>query len=95
VDVDPKHTSQICWECGFMHPGNRHTQADFQCLFWGHQDNADHNAAVNRLARNEPPDANLSLVTLCVVEGISALQGRRLQAPFFLIQQGNNGSSEK
>jgi len=67
VAVDPKYTSQICSECGFKHPDNRKTQADFQCLSCGHQDNADYNAAVNILARNEPLDANVSGVTLCVV----------------------------
>ena len=67
VAVDPKYTSQICSECGFKHPDNRKTQADFVCLSCGHQDNADHNAAVNILARNEPLDANVSGVTLCVV----------------------------
>ena len=67
VAVDPKYTSQTCSQCGFKHPDNRKTQADFTCLSCGHQDNADHNAAVNILARNEPLDANVSGVTLCVV----------------------------
>src|SRR6267378_2511494 len=67
VAVDPKYTSQICSQCGFKHPDNRKTQADFACLSCGHRDNADHNAAVNILARNEPLDANVSGVALCVV----------------------------
>jgi putative transposase len=67
VAVDPKYTSQICSQCGFKHPDNRKTQADFACLLCGYQDHADHNAAVNILARNEPLDANVSGVTLCVV----------------------------
>jgi putative transposase len=67
VAVDPKYTSQICSQCGFKHPDNRKTQADFACLLCGYQDNADHNAAVNISARNEPLDANVSGVTLCVV----------------------------
>ena len=67
VAVDPKYTSQICSQCGCKHPDNRKTQADFACLSCGYQDNADHNAAVNILARNEPLDANLSGVALCVV----------------------------
>ena len=67
VAVDPKYTSQICSQCGFKHPDNRKTQADFACLSCGYQDNADHNAAVNILARNEPLDANVSGVALCVV----------------------------
>jgi putative transposase len=67
VAVDPKYTSQTCSQCGFKHRDNRKTQADFACLSCGHQDHADHNAAVNILARNEPLDANVSGVTLCVV----------------------------
>ena len=67
VAVDPKYTSQICSQCGFKHPDNRKTQADFACLSCGYQDNADHNAALNILARNEPLDANVSGVALCVV----------------------------
>lgn len=42
----PNHTSQECACCGHIHPGNRLTQADFECLACGHQDNADHNAAL-------------------------------------------------
>ena len=67
IAVDPKYTSQTCSECGFKHPDNRKTQADFECLSCGYKDNADHNGAVNILARNEPLDANVSGVTLCVV----------------------------
>ena len=67
IAVDPKYTSQTCSECGFKHPDNRKTQADFECLSCGFKDNADHNGAVNILARNEPLDANVSGVALCVV----------------------------
>ena len=67
IAVDPKYTSQTCSECGFKHSDNRKTQADFECLSCGYKDNADHNGAVNILARNEPLDANVSGVTLCVV----------------------------
>jgi putative transposase len=67
IAVDPKYTSQTCSECGFVHHDNRKTQAEFVCLSCGHTDNADHNGAVNILARNAPLDANVSGVTLCVV----------------------------
>ena len=62
--VDPKYTSQTCSQCGFKHPDNRKTQADFECLSCGHQDHADRNAAVNILARTEPSYANASAVRL-------------------------------
>ena len=44
--VAPHHTSQECACCGHIHPGNRKTQSDFECLQCGHKDNADHNAAI-------------------------------------------------
>jgi len=66
-EIDPRYTSQACSECGFVSKDNRKTQADFACTSCGHTDNADHNGAVNILARNEPLDANASGVTLCVV----------------------------
>lgn len=44
--VSPHHTSQECACCGHIHPGNRKTQSDFECLSCGHRDNADHNAAI-------------------------------------------------
>src|SRR5258708_17562251 len=67
VAVDPKYTSQICSQCGCKHADNRKTQAAFACLSCGYQDNADHNAAVTILHRNQPLDANVSGVALCVV----------------------------
>ncbi len=67
IAVNPRYTSQECSKCGFSSPENRKTQAEFICLSCGHRDNADHNGAVNILARNEPLDANVSGVTLCVV----------------------------
>ena len=67
ISVNPRYTSQECSECGFPSPENRKTQAEFLCLSCGHQDNADHNAAVNILGRSVPLDVNVSGVTLCVV----------------------------
>ena len=67
IAVDPKYTSQECSECGLIHKDNRKSQAEFKCLRCGFESNADKNAAINILARNEPLDANVSGVTLCVV----------------------------
>ena len=66
-EIDPRYTRQQCSACGFVSQDNRKTQADFACTSCGHTDNADHNGAINILARNEPLDANPSGVTLCVV----------------------------
>lgn len=44
--VSPRHTSQECAHCGYTHPDNRVTQADFHCGACGHRNNADHNAAL-------------------------------------------------
>jgi putative transposase len=44
--ISPYQTSQECAHCGYIHPDNRKTQSDFECLSCGHVDNADHNAAL-------------------------------------------------
>jgi putative transposase len=44
--ISAYQTSQECAQCGYTHPKNRITQADFHCLSCHHKDNADHNAAV-------------------------------------------------
>jgi putative transposase len=67
IAVDPKYTSQTCSECGFVHRDNRKAQADFACLSCGHTDNADHNGAVNILARIEPSDVNVGGLIPCVI----------------------------
>ena len=54
VRVDPAYTSQTCAKCGHVSNKNRKTQAKFQCMACGHTANADHNAAINILARGLP-----------------------------------------
>jgi putative transposase len=49
VEVDPRHTSQRCSQCGHIAAGNRVRQAEFACLSCGHQAHADVNAAQNIL----------------------------------------------
>jgi putative transposase len=49
VTVDPHYTSQTCFECGHVEPGNRISQAEFRCCKCGHEDHADVNAARNIL----------------------------------------------
>src|SRR5439155_19442869 len=43
--VDPRHTSQMCRECGHCERANRKNQAEFACRACGHRANADVNAA--------------------------------------------------
>ena len=43
--VNPKHTSQECNDCGYIHPDNRKEQSKFFCINCGNIDNADVNAA--------------------------------------------------
>lgn len=50
VRVNPKNTSRKCAVCNHVAPGNRESQAVFQCENCGHQAHADTNAAVNILA---------------------------------------------
>jgi putative transposase len=49
VTVRPHYTSQTCFECGHVEPGNRVSQAEFRCCKCGHEDHADINAARNIL----------------------------------------------
>ena len=51
IEVDPKNTSRRCSSCGHVARENRESQAVFVCKKCGHKDNADHNAALNILAR--------------------------------------------
>lgn len=51
VAVDPRHTSQTCYQCGHVARENRESQAVFACQRCGHTANADINAALNILDR--------------------------------------------
>ncbi|SJM37729.1 Putative transposase DNA-binding domain protein [Psychrobacter pasteurii] len=50
IRVDPKYTSQACFECQHIAKENRQTQAKFECVKCGYKANADFNAARNILA---------------------------------------------
>jgi putative transposase len=49
IEVDPKHTSDGCENCGYAARGNRVTQAMFACQACGHTAHADEHAARNIL----------------------------------------------
>ena len=50
IKVDPRYTSQMCYECKHIAKENRRTQAKFECVECGHQANSDVNAAKNILS---------------------------------------------
>ena len=50
VDIDPRHTSQHCSRCGYVHRSNRRSQSRFKCQDCSFELNADLNAGRN-LAR--------------------------------------------
>ena len=50
VLVDPRYTSQTCYNCGYTSKKNRKTQSNFHCAVCGYELNADINAAKNILA---------------------------------------------
>ena len=58
--VNAAYTSQTCSVCGHVDKENRKTQATFKCVACGHSANADHNAALNILARAGLPSAPVS-----------------------------------
>jgi putative transposase len=49
IEVDPRHTSDGCENCGYAAAENRVTQADFACQRCGHTAPADEHAARNIL----------------------------------------------
>ena len=49
IEVDPRHTSDGCENCGYAAPTNRVTQADFACQRCAHRAPADEHAARNIL----------------------------------------------
>jgi putative transposase len=51
VFADPRFSSQQCRVCGYVAPASRESQAVFRCVWCGHADHADANAARNILAR--------------------------------------------
>ena len=51
VYVDPKHTSQVCSQCGHKDSESRKRQDKFVCTNCGYSENADINAAKNILTR--------------------------------------------
>ena len=53
IAVDPAFTSQTCSQCRHCAPGNRKSQAVFQCAACGYHTNADLNAALNILAAGQ------------------------------------------
>ena len=49
IEVDPRHTSDRCENCGHAAAENRVTQAEFACQACGHRAQADEHAARNIL----------------------------------------------
>lgn len=45
--INPKYTSQMCSNCGYIAEGNRKNQSEFRCVICGYRTNADFNAAKN------------------------------------------------
>lgn len=58
IEVDPRNTSRTCAACGHCAPGNRESQAVFECVNCGHQAHADTNAAINILNRGTAATTN-------------------------------------
>ena len=50
IKINPRYTSQTCFECKYIAKENRRTQAKFECVKCGYIANADVNAARNILA---------------------------------------------
>jgi IS605 OrfB family transposase len=51
IRVNPKYTSQTCFNCGNIDKANRVSQSKFKCTSCGYEAHADQNAAANILIR--------------------------------------------
>lgn len=51
IAVPPQNTSQVCPACGYISAENRQTQAKFECIECGYENNADLVGAINVLER--------------------------------------------
>lgn len=72
--VDPKYTSQTCFNCGCIDSNNRKSQSKFKCKNCGHKANADHNAAKNiKRLGHEPSPVNVGAARPCVGEESTVL----------------------
>lgn len=59
IAVPPQNTSRTCSRCGHVAAENRPSQSEFKCVKCGLELNADHNAAMNILAKGkEHEDVN-------------------------------------
>ena len=63
IEVNPAHTSQSCYACGFTDPGNRN-HPKFECVACGLADHADLNAARNILASGTGASARRGTLAL-------------------------------
>ena len=66
IRVDPRYTSQACFQCGHTCRANRVSQSRFVCVNCGHRENADVNAARNILGRAVPLSVNVGISGPCV-----------------------------
>lgn len=53
VGVPPHNTSRTCPACGHISGENRQTQARFECVECGYENNADYVGAINVLERGQ------------------------------------------
>lgn len=53
IAVPPHNTSRTCPACGHISDENRQTQARFECVECGYENNADYVGAINVLERGQ------------------------------------------
>jgi IS605 OrfB family transposase len=76
--VDPRYTSQRCFECGHIAKENRRSQSEFLCAACGHAAHADVNAALNIscwASVNAPIVSDAPAITAAVTEAAGAVPG--------------------
>ena len=89
TEVNPAYTSQTCSCCGYVDKRNRRDQSTFVCLWCGHKQHADLNAAANIEARRARPNGWLFQRKAAVLANLVRDFGeRRVRA----LRSGRTGS---
>jgi putative transposase len=92
TEVNPAYTSQTCSSCGYVDKRNRRDQKTFECLWCGHKQHADLNAAANIEARRARPNGWLFQRKAAVLTNLVRDFGERRIRAYRSCRSGSRGT---
>jgi putative transposase len=92
TEVNPAYTSQTCSVCGYVDKKNRRTQSRFACLWCGHQQHADLNAARNINGRRAIPIGSVRQGKAAVLAELVRGFGERRVRAYGRCRTGSRGA---